>query len=367
MSFYEEYSQLKNIQFNDFFQSVSYQDVERTLRKERLNENDFLTLLSPAAESFMEEMAVRAHQITVQHFGKTILLYTPLYLADYCVNHCVYCSFSINNPFPRKKLSMSEIEEEAKEIAKTGLKHLLILTGESKIHTPLSYITDSVNILINYFPSISIEINPLDTEEYAELVENNVDGLTVYQEVYNEEVYREIHLKGPKRNYQYRLDSPERGCQAGFRSVNIGALLGLDDWRKEAFFTGMHANYLQNKYLDTEISISLPRIRPHLGSYQPKCIVEDKNLVQIMLALRLFLPRAGITLSTRESAKLRNHLIYLGVTKMSAGSSTVVGGHTLDHGTSQFEISDKRDVKEIREYLYQIGYQPLFKDWHLIG
>lgn len=367
MSFFDKYSELKESSFRNFFQSITNYDVLRVLQKDRLDEKDFLTLLSPVAENFLEEMAQKAHQITVQNFGKTILLYTPLYISDYCVNQCLYCSYSIENEFTRVKLTLAEAEEEAKQIAKTGLKHILLLTGESNLHTPVSYLKENVQVLKKYFSSISIEINPLDLEEYKELIESGVDGLTIYQEVYNEELYKQIHIKGPKRNYRYRLDAPERGCKAGMRTVNIGALLGLDDWRKEAFFTGMHADYLQNKYLGTEISVSLPRIRPHLGSFQPKCDVTDKNLVQIILAIRLFMPRTGITLSTRESAELRNNLMHLGITKMSAGSSTVVGEYTQEQvGVHQFEISDNRSVEEIKCYLFQNGYQAVYKDWHLI-
>ncbi|MGO4890518.1 2-iminoacetate synthase ThiH [Anaerobacillus sp. MEB173] len=367
MSFYPIYQQLKTIPFDDVFQSVTDHDVRRVLQKDHLMKEDFLTLLSPQATPFLEEMAQKAHRITVQNFGKTVLLFNPIYIADYCVNHCTYCSFSIVNDFERKKLTMDEIEAEAKALAETGIKHILILTGESKLHSPVSYIKETAEVLKKYFSSIAIEINPLDTDEYKELVEAGIDGLTVYQEAYNEDIYQEFHVKGPKRDYRYRLDTPERGCIAGMRSVNIGALLGLDDWRREVFYTGMHGRYLQDKYIGTEISVSLPRIRPHLGSFEPRSIVEDRDLVQCMLALRLFLPRSGMTLSTRESSELRDNLLPLGITKMSAGSSTEVGGYSQeDKGTNQFEISDERGVREICDMLYKKGYQPVFKDWELI-
>ncbi len=367
MSYFNIYEQLKDEPFEDYFASVTTNDVKQVLAKTRLNKYDFLTLLAPAAEELMEEIAQKAHKITVQNFGKTILLFTPLYLSDYCVNKCVYCSYSVENKFERKKLTIDEIEIEAKEIAKTGLKHVLILTGESNLHTPVSYLMDSVEVLKKYFTSVSIEVNPLETEEYSQLVAAGVDGLTVYQEVYNQEIYKRLHLKGPKRNYQYRLDAAERGCKAGMRNVNIGALLGFDDWRKEVFFTGIHAAYLQEKYLETDIGVSFPRLRPYLGSFQPDVDVTDKNLVQSMLALRIFLPRIGITLSTRESAELRDQLLYLGVTKMSAGSSTSVGGYAQeDEGTNQFEISDERTVSEVYRSLLKKGYQPVFKDWHIL-
>lgn len=345
-----------------YHQTIS--DVDNVLKKETLHMADFLTLLSPAAEQRIEEMAIRAHEETIHSFGKTMLLYTPLYVADYCVNHCTYCSFSIIHDFERKKLSLPEIDKEAKLIADKGFKHILLLTGESKLHTPVSYIKEAVFILKQYFTSIAIEINPLEEKEYKELVGAGVDGLTVYQEVYNETAYKDYHIKGPKRHFQNRLQAPERGCQAGMRSVTIGALLGLEEWRSEVFFTGAHANYLQKKYLDVDISVSFPRLRPHLGGQKPKYDVDDKALVQSLLALRLFLPHTGITLSTRERAKLRSDLIPLGVTKMSADSSTIVGEHCREEdATPQFEISDKRSVEEIVQDLQKKGYQPVFQDW----
>jgi len=249
-----------------------------------------------------------------------------------------------------------------------GLRHIILLTGESRIHSSVEYLCDTIEVMKKYFSSLSIEIQPIDTSEYKTLVAHGIDGLTVYQEVYNEEIYKQHHLKGPKRNYRYRLDAPERGCQAGMKSVNIGALLGMDDWRKEVFFTGLHARYLQKKYLHTDIALSFPRIRPNLGGFQPKVNVTDKNLVQAMLAARLLLPRAGMTLSTRESAELRRHLLPLGVTKMSAASSTVVGGYAnKDHSHSQFEISDKRSVAEVKASLREQGYQPVVKDWEMLA
>ncbi|MFZ5986273.1 MAG: 2-iminoacetate synthase ThiH [Bacillota bacterium] len=367
MSFYEKYLKYKDFDFEGFFDRLTDHQVITAINKERPGELDFLALLSDKAGKYLEQMAQMSRQLTIQHFGKVIFLYTPLYLANFCVNQCVYCGFNMTNRITRKKLSMDEVEKEAKTISATGLRHILILTGESRLETPVGYIRDCVKVLKNYFRSITIEVYPLEEKEYAELIDAGVDGLTIYQEVYNEDTYRELHLKGPKQNYRYRLDAPERACRASMRSVNIGALLGLDDWRSEAFLTGLHADYLQNKYLDTEISVSLPRMRPHSGQFKPKFNVEDRSLVQIMLALRLFMPRAGITVSTRERAELRDNLIGLGVTKMSAGSSTEVGGHTLkDKSEGQFDISDPRSVEEMKQIIYKKGYQPVFKDWQAI-
>jgi len=367
MSFYDKYQEYKNFDFEKFFNTLTDDDVLRAINKERINEIEFLTLLSHKAEKYLEMMAVKAKRLTAQHFGRVILLFAPLYLANFCVNRCAYCSFNIGNSILRKKLTLREVEEEGRAISSTGLRHILILTGESRNESPVSYIKECVQVLRKYFRSISVEVYPLEVEEYAELVEAGVDGFTMFQEVYDEEVYKRVHLGGPKRNYRYRLDAPERACKASMRSVGIGALLGLHDWRREAFFTGLHADYLQNKYPDVEISMSLPRIRPHVGHFQPECEVSDKNFVQIMLAFRLFMPRAGITICTRERPEFRDNLIGLGVTKMSAGSSTEVGGYGLrEKSEGQFDISDGRSVEAIKSVIYKKGYQPVFKDWQAI-
>ncbi|MCG9968131.1 2-iminoacetate synthase ThiH [Pelotomaculum terephthalicicum JT] len=366
MSFYLVRKKYDAFDFDGYFASVTDRDVERVLAKNRLTETDYLALLSPKAEGHLEKMAQKAHSLTVQHFGKVVLLYTPLYLANYCVNHCVYCGFRVHSGLDRKKLSLGEVDAEAKMIAATGLKHILVLTGESREKSPVKYIRECVEVLKKYFTSISIEIYPLEEQEYHELISAGVDGLTIYQEVYDENVYAEIHPAGPKRNYRYRLEAPERACRAGSRTVNVGALLGLHEWRAEAFFTGLHADYLQSVYPAVEVSISPPRIRPYPGEYQPFVTVTDKNLVQYVLAFRLFMPRSGITISTRESAELRERLVKLGATKMSAGSCTAVGGRSNSQSTGQFEIWDSRGVAEMADMLYSQGYQPVYKDWQVV-
>ncbi|AGB41253.1 thiazole biosynthesis protein ThiH [Halobacteroides halobius DSM 5150] len=366
MSYYNKYTKFKDIDFNNFFKQVTAKDVKKVLTKEKLAKEDFLTLLAPVASNYLEELAQRAHKLTIQHFGKIVSLYTPIYITDHCVNQCSYCGFNVTNNFKRSKLSLKEVEKEAQVIAKKGFKNLLILTGESRKHASISYLKKVIKVLKNYFPSLAIEIYPLTTEGYKELIATGIDGLTIYQEVYDQQIYDKVHLKGPKKNYHFRLDAPERGCQAGMRKVNIGALLGLNNWREEAFFTGLHAYYLQNKYLETQIGLSLPRLRPHLGSFQPNSIVNDRNLVQIMLAFRLFLPRVGINLSTRESAQLRDNLLPLGVTKLSAESSTAVGGYTSSNNEKQFDISDKRKINTVKQVLLNKGYQPVFKSWQRI-
>ncbi|WP_347488829.1 2-iminoacetate synthase ThiH [Desulfoscipio sp. XC116] len=367
MSFYEEYKKFSSDGFLSFFNELEDKDIRCVLSKSRLSNLDYLALLSPRAEKYLEEMAQKAHRLTLQHFGRTIQLFTPLYLSNYCVNSCVYCGFQVHNKLVRKKLSPDEVNAEAQIIAGTGLKHILILTGESRKHSPVTYIKDCTSVLKKYFTSIAIEVYPLSEQEYADLVRIGVDSLTMYQEAYNEQVYLAMHPAGPKRDYQFRLDAPERACRAGIRSVNLGALLGLHDWRTEAFFTGLHADYLQNNYPDVEVSISPPRMRPHLGGFTPPVAVSDKNLVQYILAFRLFMPRGGITVSTRENPQLREDLIKLGVTKMSAGSCTAVGGRTEPaESTGQFDISDERDVAAMTGVIYSHGYQPVFKDWQTI-
>ncbi|NLK22257.1 MAG: 2-iminoacetate synthase ThiH [Epulopiscium sp.] len=368
MSFYNEYLKYKDFDFYRFFKKVTDKQIIKSINKSTLDIEDFLILLSPQASFYLEEMAQKAHRLTVQHFGKTILLYTPLYLSNYCTNQCVYCSFNCKNSIQRKQLTLEEVEDEARTISSTGLKHIIILTGDARGIATVEYISKCTKILRKYFPSIAIEVYTMSKEEYEILIDAGVDLLTVYQETYNEKLYDRLHKKGPKKDYKYRLDAPERACKANIRAVNIGALLGLDkEWIRDAFLTGFHALYLQNLYLDVEISVSLPRIRPHVGSYKPGSIVRDRDMVQIMTALRLFMPRVGITISTRENADFRNNIIQLGVTKMSAGSITAVGGHYhKDENTSQFEISDERDVGEMKEAIYKLGYQPVFKDWHFI-
>lgn len=367
VSFYEHYRRYQDFDCSGFFDRLTVNDIRRIIVKPRLSVLDYLALLSPRAEECLEEMARQAQRLTIQHFGRVIMLYTPLYLANYCVNHCVYCGFGAQNQLERKKLTPSEVEAEAEVIARSGLKHILVLTGESRVDASVSYIRACVERLKKFFTAISMEVYALEEHEYAELISAGVDGLTIYQEVYDQETYAEVHPAGPKRDFHYRLEAAERACRAGMRTISVGALLGLHDWRREAFFTGLHADYLQKRFTDVEVSISVPRLRPHLGGFEPRHRVTDKNVVQYILAFRLFMPRGGITLSTRERAGFRDRLVRLGVTRMSAGSSTVVG-RRLDHedGPGQFDISDERDVAAVAHMIYGQGYQPVYKDWQRI-
>lgn len=363
MSFFEIIEQYHDFDTNTFFNRIEEADVYRAIGRNHLSPMDYLTLLSPKAEIYLEEIAQKAHNLTVQHFGKTMQIFTPMYAANHCVNHCLYCGFNVRNNLCRTKLTLEEVAAESEIIASTGLKHILLLTGESQVHSPVSYIKDCVKILRRYFTSISIEVYPLTENDYRELVEAGVDGLTVFQETYHRDAYAHLHPAGPKRDYRFRLDAPERGCLAGMHSVNVGALLGLSDWRRDAFFTGLHADYLQRRYPDVELSISLPRMRPHLGGFQPTVNVTDRDLVQYVTSFRLFMPRSGITLSSRETPNLRDNMTSLGVTRMSGGVSTSVGGRLNDDKTGQFQIADERSVAEMAKMLYERGYQPVYKDW----
>ncbi|MFW6237757.1 MAG: 2-iminoacetate synthase ThiH, partial [Halanaerobiales bacterium] len=359
MGFYQCYQEWKQFDFDGFLAGVDSQDVEEILQKQQLGEEDFLRLLSPAAGDYLEEMARRAHRLTVRNFGRVIRLYAPLYVSNYCDNACLYCGFREGKDgFKRRRLAPEEVAREAEIVADRGIRHILLLTGGSRKHSPVSYIKECVSILCDYFSSVAIEVYALTRDEYEEVIEAGADGLTIYQETYSREVYEQLHPRGPKSDYLFRLEAPERGCRAGMRFVNIGALLGLNDWRQEAFFTGLHAEYLQDNYLATRVGVSVPRLQEFPGgSFTPASPVSERSLVQILLAYRLFLPRVGITVSTREPAKLRNNLLPLGVTKLSAESSTAVGGYSARETEGQFAISDVSSVEKVREMIRSRGYQ----------
>ena len=358
--------------------SVTEDDVRKSLTADRLSERDFLILLSPAAEKYLEPMARRAQDETIRHFGKTIQFFTPLYLANFCTNRCVYCGFNTNRSIPRQMLTLEEVEAEAKAIAVSGLRKILALTGDAPAKTGAKYLASCIEVLARYFPSVGIEVPSMTVEEYALVVAAGADSMTMFQETYNEVLYEKLHPAGPKRDFGFRLDAPQRAVMGGMRSVNLGALLGLDDWRRDMFFTGLHAAFLQERYPEQEVSVSLPRMRPcgekpttrEEREFQATP-VEDRNFVQALLAFRCFMPQAGITLSTREPAWLRDKLIPLGVTRVSAGVCTAVGGHVeaagADEREPQFDISDPRSVDEMAAALEAIGYQPVFTDWLLSG
>lgn len=339
-------------------------DVDSALYKEHKGFNDLLALLSPAAAERIEEMAQAANRITVQRFGRIIQLYAPIYVSNECTNSCVYCGFNRHNRIERITLTEDEVFKEGNALYKEGFRHVLIVSGESPDHAGLAYFCGIAEKMRTLFASISIEIYPMDTDSYVSLIKSGVDGLVIYQETYNRKRYSDVHPAGRKRDFIWRLTTPDRGGAAGFRRLNIGALLGLSDWRVEGAFVGLHASYLMRRFWKSHISISFPRLRPAPGGYLPEFPVSDFHMVQLMCALRLFLPDSGLIVSTRESDKLRDNLLPLGVTQMSAGSKTSPGGYSLDlHAEGQFEVSDYRSPGDVADMIASHGYEPVWKDW----
>ena len=348
----------------DYRQVTGY-DVNRALQQERLSLEDYGALLSPVATDYLEEMAAKAMTETRKHFGNAIQLFTPLYIANYCENHCVYCGFNCHNQINRGKLSAMEIEEELQTIAESGLQEILLLTGESRYQSGVEYIGEAVKIAARYFSTVGIEIYPLNSDEYTYLHECGADFVCVYQETYNTDKYEQVHLQGPKRIFPYRFHAQERALRGGMRGVAFGALLGLDDFRKDAYAVGVHAYFLQQKYPHAEISFSTPRLRPYINNAQNNSNdVHERQLLQVMLAYRLFMPFAGITISTRERAGFRDEVIGMVATKISAGVSVGVGGHKSEEkGDEQFEIADPRSVKQVHQMIIGRGLQPVYSDY----
>lgn len=341
-------------------------DILRAIESDSCSLEDFKALLSPAAEPFLEQIARKARLETRKHFGNSAYFFTPIYISNYCENYCIYCGFNCHNKIKRAKLSMEEIHEEMKAIADTGLEEILILTGESRKVSDVKYIGEACKIAKKYFKNIGIEVYPMNSDEYRYLRECGADYVTVFQETYNSDKYETLHLAGHKRIFPYRFNAQERALMGGMRGVAFAALLGLDDFRKDALGTGMHAYLIQRKYPWAEISISCPRLRPIINnaSINPKD-VHEKQLLQIMCAYRLFLPFAGMTISTRERAEFRDNVVGLAATKISAGVSTGIGSHSEseDKGDAQFEIADTRGLDEIYESLKKRGIQPVMNDY----
>ena len=341
-------------------------DVIRAIESDRCSLEDFKALLSPAAEPFLERIARKARLETRKHFGNSAYFFTPIYISNYCENYCIYCGFNCHNKIKRAKLSMEEIHEEMKAIAETGLEEILILTGESRNASDVKYIGAACKIAKKYFKNIGIEVYPMNSDEYRHLRKCGADYVTVFQETYNSDKYETLHLAGHKRIFPYRFNAQERALMGGMRGVAFAALLGLDDFRKDALGTGMHAYLIQRKYPWAEISISCPRLRPIINnaSINPKD-VHEKQLLQIMCAYRIFLPFAGMTISTRERAEFRDNVVGLVATKISAGVSTGIGSHSEseDKGDAQFEIADTRGLEEIYESLKKRGIQPVMNDY----
>ena len=347
-------------------------DVRNALSHETCTIDDFKALLSPAALPFLEQMAHRAQIETRRHFGKCVYLFTPLYIANYCENYCVYCGFNCYNNIHRKKLSPDEIEREMKVISESGIEEILMLTGESRGMSGIEYIGEACRRARKYFRNVGLEIYPVNSDEYRYLHECGADYITVFQETYNPDKYETLHLMGHKRVWPYRFESQERALMGGMRGVGFSALLGLDDFRKDALATGLHVHFLQRKYPHAEMSLSCPRLRPIVNNdkINPKD-VHEQQLCQILCAYRIFLPFAGITVSSREAPRFRDGIINIAATKISAGVSTGIGDHeekykgkkSGDAGDEQFEIADTRSFTEIYDAIKKQGLQPVLNDY----
>ena len=368
-------------------------EVAAALARRDLDLANLATLLSPAAAGQLERLAKRSNRLTRQRFGRVIRLFAPLYLSNECINNCTYCGFSRDNRILRVTLSIDEVVREARALADQGFRNILLVAGEHPKFISGSYMTDCVAALRETVPSISLEVGPMETGEYRPLVQAGAEGLIVYQETYNREVYADMHTSGPKRKFNWRLETPERAHEAGFRRLGIGALYGLSDWRRETICLAAHAQHLLRHCWKSQLTVSLPRLRPCAGEFEPLTNFDDRALVQTICALRLFLPDLGIVLSTRETAALRDRLIPMGITTMSAGSHTEPGGYTgagndnlhyTERGkirelaenasewtkpangtnaTGQFDIADERPPETVAETISRLGYEPVWKDW----
>ena len=348
-------------------------DVKAALEHESCTIEDFKALLSPAAEPFLEQMAQRARLETSKHFGNTVYLFTPLYIANYCENYCVYCGFNCYNHIKRMKLSMEQIEKEMKVIADSGMEEILILTGESRGQSDVAYIGEACKMARKYFRMVGLEIYPVNTDEYKYLHECGADYVTVFQETYDTDQYEQLHLLGHKRVWPYRFDAQERALRGGMRGVAFSALLGLSNFRKDALASALHVYYLQRKYPHAEMSLSCPRLRPIINNDQINPLnVGEKQLCQVLCAYRIFLPYVGITVSSRESAAFRNGIVKIAATKVSAGVSTGIGDHESKYtgkesddvqGDEQFEIDDNRSLDKMYQDIAEEGLQPVLNDY----
>lgn len=343
------------------------EDVQKALEAPVCTIENFAALLSPEAIPFLEQMAQKAEEVRRRHFGNTVALFTPLYLSNYCENHCVYCGFNCHNQIRRAKLELADIEREMEAIAKTGLEEILLLTGESRKKSDVKYIGEACKMAGRYFKTIGLEVYPMNTDEYAYLKKCGADYVTVFQETYEPSNYEKFHLKGHKRVFPYRFYAQERALKGGMRGVAFAALLGLGDFRTDAFATGLHGYSLQRKYPHADISFSVPRLRPTVNQSQLRAKdVGERELLQVILAYRLFMPFAGITLSTREREGFRDPVMGLAATKVSAGVSTGVGTHeakTKEKGEQQFEIADGRNVHQMYTAIKNRGLQPIMNDY----
>ena len=339
-------------------------DVKQVLDKEKIDLKDFKALISPAAKPFIEDMAQRSHSLTKKRFGNTIQMYVPMYLSNECQNICTYCGFSMTNKIPRRTLKDNEILKEVAFLKAKGYDHILLVTGEANKTVGVSYIKHAIELIRKHFSNISIEVQPLDQNEYEQLIDAGLYAVLVYQETYHKATYKIHHPKGKKSNFDYRLDTPDRLGKAGIHKIGIGALFGLEDWRVDSFYTALHLKYLQKTYWKTKYSISFPRLRPHQGDVQPKVEMTDSDLVQLICAYRLLDEDVELSMSTRESETFRNNIIKLGITSISAESKTNPGGYAVAPETlEQFEISDERNTDTIKKMIQNQGYEVVWKDW----
>jgi 2-iminoacetate synthase len=358
---------IDSYQWDDVEQNIKAKttsDVEIALGKDKCSLEDFKALVSPAALPYLEVMAQKSNNLTLKRFGKTMQLYIPLYLSNICYNSCVYCGFSHKNNILRKILTDEEIIREAETIKSYGFDHILLVTGDSPKDAGVTYLQHAIRLVSPYFSHISCEVQPLEQSDYELLIAEGLTSVYIYQETYHKENYPKYHPKGEKSDFYYRLDTPDRLGRAGIYKIGLGTLIGLEDWRTDSFFTALHLNYLERTYWKTKYSISFPRLRPFAGGFAPNIQMSDKELGQIICAFRIFNSEVELSLSTRESERLRDNLIHLGITAISAGSKTNPGGYAVEpQSLEQFEVSDNRTPLQIAEMLKKHGYEPVWKDW----
>lgn len=341
-------------------------DVRRALQKESCDVNDFMALISPAAEPYLEQMAFLSRHYTEERFGKTISLFIPLYLTNSCANSCVYCGFHVTNPMPRTILTIEQIEDEFKAIKELGpFENILLVTGENPVKAGVPYLAKALDLAKRYFDNLKIEVMPLKSEEYAELIKHGLNGVICFQETYNRSRYNIYHPRGMKADFEWRLNGFDRMGEAGVHSIGMGVLIGLEDWRTDVTMMAYHLRYLQRKYWRTKYSVNFPRMRPaENGGFQPNVVMSDKELAQLTFAMRIFDHDVDISFSTRETPYIRDNMATLGVTTMSAESKTEPGGYyTYPDALKQFDVDDARSAKEIFQRLKELGREPVWKDW----
>lgn len=348
--------------------SRTVEDVDAAMAKDRISMEDFAALVSPAASERLEVMAAQSAAITRRRFGNTMQLYAPLYLSNYCANQCIYCGFNCKNNIHRVVLSEDDIRREAVAIRALGFQHILLVTGEAPAKAGVEYMARSIEIMKEYFAQVSLEVQPLDEPDYIYLMSKGLHSVYIYQETYNEKRYPAYHLGGKKANYRYRLETPDRLCKAGVFKVGIANLIGLEDWRTEAFFTALHLRYLEKSYWRSKFSIAFPRMRPHASPevFQPNSHTSERDLLQLITSYRLLSEDVELSISTRESSDCRDIIMPFGVTCMSAESKTSPGGYADDkHELEQFEINDDRTASEVASVISGRGFEPVWKDWSI--